>query len=80
MILIISSLSSLSSLPLEFWSFFARWVDPQFDDEELQEEAEQQVNTNQWTGESPRVIQEHHRQQVEVEVIQDPIKVVVEQV
>ena len=54
-------------------------MDPQFDDEELQEEAEQQANTNQWTG-CYRMIQEHHRQQVEVEVIQDPIKVVVEQV
>ena len=66
------------------FNLFARWVDPQFDDDKLLQEAETEMNSSQRTEESSRKLhQEQHSQEVEVKVIQeveDPIKVVVEQV
>ena len=61
-------------------NLFARWFDPQFDeeDEELPQEVEQEETSGPRTEESP---QERHNEQVEViHMVEDPIKVVVEQV
>ena len=68
------------------FNLFARWVDPQFDDEE--QEVEQEENSSPRTEESQRLLQEQHSEEVEMQVIQeveviqqveDPIEVVVEQ-
>ena len=64
---------------------FARWVDPQFDDEE--QEVEQEENSSPRTEESQRLLQEQQDEEVEVQVFQDveviqvedSIEVVVEQ-
>ena len=66
------------------FNLFARWVDPQFDNDKLLQEAETEKNSSQRTEESSRKLhQEQHSQEVEVKVImevEDPVKVVVEQV
>jgi len=46
-----------------------RWVDPQFDDEELLQEADQEENSSPRSQESPRILQEQHSEEVEMEAL-----------
>ena len=54
------TLKLLATIYNHFKSFnlFARWVDPQFDKEELGQEAVQEENSSPRTEESPRILQE----------------------